>query len=296
MTFTRTNSGLTNLALFNRCDSIVFLEGGPSISSEDLSNGKYNSNTCDIRFWQSLFTKFRPNNNYHFRSLGSKTAVTAIANKIASGEISNTIAAMDRDFQNLSGALITNQNIIYTHGYSWENDCWSASTIFETYISIVGACRIAAREVLNGILELLEAFKRSITKLVTLDAILIQQDQSFFDRECYEKYIYIDRSKKPSPNISQLRNTLKHKRQALARPIRRRVDLRLNPLEDCFGHLYESFSFRVLSYFLHNTDNIAKPAKDYVQAVLVDRFIQSLPTNNREVFEHYNREFARITN
>ena len=58
MSFTRTNSGLSNLALFHGVDLIVFTEGGEeSYSYEDVLASKFNERSVDIKFWSGIFSK-----------------------------------------------------------------------------------------------------------------------------------------------------------------------------------------------------------------------------------------------
>jgi hypothetical protein len=294
MNFTRTDSGLSNMALFNGADAIVFLEGGPSISSEELANGKYNAHTCDIRFWQALFSSYRPGRVYAFKSIGSKTAVRAIAEKIVSGNVSNTVAVMDRDFEVVIGTALNHPNVLYTYGYSWENDCWSSNSAYEAFVSISGACRVASQPIKAEMESLFQQFSKGIARAVALDSILIQASSSLFDRENPDKYVSLSTAKRPSVNRTQLIKTIREKRQTLQRPIVRRHPFTIVPLEDCFGHLYEVFAFRVLAYFLHRSTDVSKPSKDYALAVAVERFISSFRVTFPLMGSHYDRAFSSM--
>lgn len=294
MSFTRTDSGLSNMALFNGADAIVFLEGGASITSEELARGKFNSHTCDIRFWQALFSFYRPNRIYAFKSIGSKTAVRAIAEKIVSGSVSNTVAVMDRDFEMVTGTALSHPNVLYTYGYSWENDCWSSNSAYEAFVSIAGACRVATQLIKTEMESLFQQFSKDIARAVVLDSVLIQASSSLFDRENPDKYISLSTAKRPSVNRAQILKTVKEKRLALQRPVVRRHSFTVVPLEDCFGHLYEVFAFRVLSYFLHRSTDVPKPPKDYALAVAVERFISSFKATSPLMGYHYDRAFLTM--
>ncbi|WP_124344917.1 hypothetical protein [Pseudomonas chlororaphis] len=87
---------------------------------------------------------------------------------------------------------------------------------------------------------------------------------------------------------------MKEKRQELLRPVVRRHAFTIVPLEDCFGHLYEAFAFRVLAYFLHRSADVSKPSKDYVLAVAVDRFINSFKLLFPLMGTHYDRAFSNM--
>ncbi|MGX9555027.1 DUF4435 domain-containing protein [Pseudomonas sp. CFBP 5750] len=282
------------MALFNGADAIVFLEGGPSISGEELDLGKYNTHTCDIRFWQALFSHYRPGRAYVFKSIGSKTAVRTIAEKIVAGSVNNTVAVMDRDFERIIGTALNHPNVLYTYGYSWENDCWSSYSAYEAYVSITGACRVASQVIKSDMDNLFDQFSKDIGRSVSLDGVLIQTSSSLFDRENPDKYISLSTSKRPSVNRAQLIKTIKEKRQALTRPVMRRHAFTIKPLEDCFGHLYECFAFRALAYFLHRASGVSKPSKDFALAVTVDSFIRSFQMVFPQMGSHYDRAFSAM--
>ena len=55
MSFTRTNAGLSNLALFYSVDLIVFTEGGEqSFSFDEVNEGRFNKTSVDIKFWCNI--------------------------------------------------------------------------------------------------------------------------------------------------------------------------------------------------------------------------------------------------
>ena len=90
MAFTRTKSGLSNLAQFHGADVILFTEGGvQSFTFEDVCNGRFNEAAIDIKFWsaiyfnQSIYSSlvlFKNDEILHFFfiSFPSKTAMTIL--------------------------------------------------------------------------------------------------------------------------------------------------------------------------------------------------------------------------
>ena len=82
MTFIRTASGLSNLYLFVGVDAVIFLEGGDSITSEDVESGKFSDCSPDIQFWRGLFDIYLPALKFDFRSVGSKSTLSRIAQEI----------------------------------------------------------------------------------------------------------------------------------------------------------------------------------------------------------------------
>ena len=56
MSFIRTKSGLSNLAMFYGVDLMVFTEGGSeSFTYDEVIKGKFNGQSVDIKFWSSIF-------------------------------------------------------------------------------------------------------------------------------------------------------------------------------------------------------------------------------------------------
>ena len=295
MSFRRTESGLTNLYLFFGVDAVVYLEGGSSICRDDVNHGLYTDSTQDIRFWQTIFNIYRPDKNYKFCSVGSKETVKSIAMDIVEGRVSNVIAAMDRDFDHINGRLIVANNIIYTFGYSWENDAWNKSALREAFCSLSGACstRIdTEEEIIN------RCFHEIASKLrgaVRIDAVLSQYDNSFFDREKFMRYVDIKRNGMPVVNIEQIKNSLAESRNKVEGAIARKNHFTLSPLIDCFGHLFAEYVYRILAYLLEKIRKNPKLPKDYASSMVVEKFGQLL--NNdllSDIKQHYDSEFSRV--
>ena len=111
MTFTRTELGLTNEHLFHRVELVVYCEG------EEIEG---EGNSLDEAFWSRFFRSF--GKTVICKSAGSKSNLRVIIQKILEDKIENTVVAMDRDYDNIIGTKIQHPKILYTHGYSWEND------------------------------------------------------------------------------------------------------------------------------------------------------------------------------
>ena len=297
MTFRRTSSGLSNLHLFVGAQAVVFLEGGPiSFTREKIEEGEFTSNSSDIRFWQALFAYYRPNGKYQFRSIGSKEAVKSIALDINNGNIRNVIAIMDRDFDNLTGEKITGNNILYTYGYSWENDCWSRETINSAVISLTGLCATKINDVDTIVSELLNNFIRQIKNAVKADSLLLQNGASLFDREKPARYVSIESTGKPKLSMEQIKESFSESKNKVSRPIFKRFDLAHNPLVDCFGHLLAYYSYRVLIYLVKKVYKLPNVAKDYATAVIVDKFILVLNNGGLpHTKTHYDDAFSKVT-
>lgn len=250
MSFRRTNSGLSNLYLFLDCDAVVFLEGGDSLRKDQVENGLYNDLSEDIQFWQTAFSIFRPERKYQFRSIGSKETVKSIAADVMNGHTNNVIVAMDRDFDHLNGRLLLSDNIIYTRGYSWENDAWNKLALVEAFYTLSGSCKTqidAEATIVDGYFE---KCLLGLRGAVRIDAILSQYNNSLFDRDSYIRYLDIKKACMPKLNYKEVRNSLTSARKKVGKPITRKTNFTITPFIDCFGHLYAELSYRIMSYLL----------------------------------------------
>jgi hypothetical protein len=130
--FNRTNSGVSNSAKFHRTEFIVYSEGGSETFSIDkvINEDCYNKYAYDVSFWGGIFHKYNFNSNFIIKPLGSKDATKYFCEKIEKNEISNIIVVRDRDFDEVYNKKVYDSPyIIYTKGYSWENDVFNEPLI-----------------------------------------------------------------------------------------------------------------------------------------------------------------------
>lgn len=295
MSFRRTESGLTNLYLFFGVDAVVYLEGGASLCRDEVNQGLYTDSTQDIRFWQTLFSIYRSDKKYKFCSVGSKETVKSIATDISDGRVANVIAAMDRDFDHINGRLISANNIIYTFGYSWENDAWNKDAVREAFCSLSGACATkidAEKEILDNYYQELASLLRGA---IRIDAVLSQYDNSLFDRKSYMRYVELNRNGMPAVNQEQINKSLSEAREKIDGAIVRKNHFVLSSLIDCFGHLFAEYAYRLLAYLLEKMRNNPKIPKDYAASMIVEKFGQLLVDNLLpDIKFHYDSEFSHV--
>lgn len=296
MTFRRTVSGLSNFYLFVGADAVVFLEGGLSISRDDVDNEEYTSSSSDIRFWQTLFSIYRPEVNYQFRSVGSKETVKSIALDIKAGRIKNVVAAMDRDFDAINNRLIQSDNILYTRGYSWENDAWNSAAILEAFCTLSGACKNDVADESKVLNQLLSMFSTQLSRVVRIDAILSQYENSLFDREKPKRYVTIEKNGSPGLNAAQIKISLADARKKVTIPIFRKTNFKTDGYLDCFGHLFAEYAYRILAYLVEKMRKLPKIPKEYATGMVVEKFGQLLSMGFLPgVKQHYDIQFAGIS-
>jgi hypothetical protein len=116
MTFFRTSDGIRNLGLFVDSDAIVYIEGAEG----EIATG--GSSAPDQRFWSMLWSKHKPLLKVAFKPLGSKNACIAMARHLESAQINNQFVCIDADFDHFVAPHTLQNKVIYSWGYSWEND------------------------------------------------------------------------------------------------------------------------------------------------------------------------------
>ncbi|CAH5692126.1 TPA: DUF4435 domain-containing protein [Enterobacter hormaechei] len=116
MLFSRTIGGLSAQKVFYGADLIAYIEG--KVSCE---------NNCiyDDHFYSAIFKEFLPNKNIKIKILGNCNDVLDVYYKIINNNIPNSFAIVDRDYDGVLYSRLKDYRLIFTYGYSWENDFWS---------------------------------------------------------------------------------------------------------------------------------------------------------------------------
>ena len=135
-TFVRSVSGLINFRRFVKCTFVVYCEGGSqNIPLSDALSGAYNESAEDRTFWDALLrgVGFQ---DIHFKPLGSSRHVIDIADYIITNNIPGSLAVMDRDFPGKKRTF-TDYRVLYSFGYSWENDVVVPKVVAETTVNLL---------------------------------------------------------------------------------------------------------------------------------------------------------------
>lgn len=116
MAFTRTAGGLSAQRVFFDAELIAYIEG-----KQNTNNGTIYDNF----YYESIFNEFLSGKKIKIKVLGSCNDVLETYHKIKDNNISNSFAIIDRDYDGVLGSRLKDYRLIYTNGYSWENDFWS---------------------------------------------------------------------------------------------------------------------------------------------------------------------------
>jgi hypothetical protein len=272
MSFTRTNSGISNLPLFFGAEIIVYTEGGiKSFSLQEVDEGKFNTKSVDIKFWNGLLKSNNYSKKVEFRALGSKTASKTICEKIMSGEIQNTVVAKDRDLDFDELTQFDSPNILFTKGYSWENDVFTQQSTKEQITSMTIEQELP-EELINQIEKSYKQFKHVGSRLLRLEMIFRSNNKKFITDVNGERFF----NSKKSSNINKaaLIAFINEKKNEVTRPALLAQDIStLCPILNNYGKLLASLSLNIINYICKKHLDYKSIPKQLIEVTMIDRFI-----------------------
>jgi hypothetical protein len=167
--FTRSNQGIENEHLFYNVDFVVYCEG-KEVDGEGSS--------LDEVFWERVLSE--NGLAVHCKSMGGKSVVKPLAEKIVREGISCVLVAMDRDYDDMLGLAIDHPQVLYTYGYSWESDV-VLDFDFTAALSLFATTnrRQAIRNEFN---EFRENLSQRLKRVCALDFKYIRHEEKLFDR------------------------------------------------------------------------------------------------------------------
>ena len=279
MTFTRTASGLNNQHLFYNVDFIVFVEGGQSFTKQEIDQGHFNETSIDVIFWKAIFSTFRPA-KYKFKAVGSKTAVKKVAEDIIQNNLTTVFTAMDQEFDMVLNNNLNHPNILYTHGYSWENDVWNEDVISNIIF------RLSAIETQTEIiLSNFNRFIQDVKFLVYCDAYMFSKGSSYIPRPTHMRLFSVNGSVPPELNRLELlilqNNLTCTKSNIYSYGSRKTIQVRRN----CYGHLFGDYCKNLVKYILRSTHNLNGIADEMIRRLALCEFINYLKPEIRNHYE-----------
>lgn len=293
MIFERSTSGLSNLHLFHRVRAIVFVEGGSEHPTlDEIEAGTAGGTSHDAKFWQTLFNRFLPNHQFKFRPVGSKVTLIDLATKVRTNQVTNIIVCMDRDFDDLSGSLIDHENVLYTHGYSWENDVWTLSSTTSVFARLSTATE--SESAVAEIQSAFRAFENALRWPLLAHSLLVTNRILSVTTADLERTVMRGAGKMPTINCAHLRQAIKVARAPRPRQrVNFRKGRRFSTLDDCYGHLLASFAFNTIAHLLKKHCNIKNLGKDVASSLAIEVSYVAIMRNTAKR-QHYRHSFDRL--
>lgn len=279
MAFTRTTAGLQNQHLFHNVDYIIFVEGGQSYTKLQIDNGSFNEESVDTLFWSKILEKYKPEKSFKFKAIGSKTAVIQVAQDIINNNLTTVYAAMDQEFDSILSKLYKHDRILYTFGYSWENDVWNEKVI-KKIVDSVTAKELEISAVLKPFKKFLKDFKFS----VYCDGYEFKNSRSFFPRPNHLKLVDCNINTPPSIKKHEVTDLVNSKGLIKTRVYsfgnRKNVDSH----RFMYGHLLGDLSKLLLKHILKIHHGISGLGDEIIRRMAINAFLEFIPV---KIDNHY---------
>ncbi|QSR35866.1 hypothetical protein CFI10_12805 [Marinobacterium iners] len=273
MSFTRTNSGLSNGHLFFDTELIIYTEGGDrSFSIDDVENGRFGTKSIDIKFWKGLFDAAKFRRKVQFRSLGSKTASKQIRDKIITKEIKNVALVLDRDLDFITNPPVESPFILHTKGYSWENDVYTEINTINQIKSILLDQELP-KEIKEEVSSAYADFLRISRRLLRVEVIFRSQGIKFITEIKGDRFFDNKRSSKI--NKIQVINFIKKQKVNLKnRPVNMNFDLDgVCPINNNYGKLLAALSVTVINFIVKRNSSLTSIPTGLLESAMLERYI-----------------------
>jgi len=288
-TFTRTVSGITNSHLFNSKRITVYTEG-KLLKSKNI-NSEYSP---DLRFWESVFDSFSDRSDFKFKCVGTKRNLIEIANKIVENGARNALVTMDRDHDDYRGKLLNSPYVLYTYGYSWENDVFGVESVIATSKYCYGQPNLP-KGLVTKIRQCYKKFVEEISRLVKVHIKCNVSKVKFFDGRCGQ-VVRIDKNEYPkydNNGFRQLVNKFNTNKKEKLVPFK---ISRINTWRSCYGKLCEFYGRNYFSWILINQLALADtvPVKMAFNTIISKFKSSPLECMSDLAINYYKKIFSRL--
>lgn len=288
--FRRTRSGLKNQHLFYGVDIVLFVEGGnKSLNKTDILSGNYTDDTEDIIYWKNVFSIFKQSLKVKYKSVGSKITIINIAMDMIDGDLSTIFVAMDSEFDEIFNQRLIHPNILYTYGYSYENDVWN-SIVIKAIIEELTAVTID-----NAVIDAAyHKFLKAAKLAVYADAYMFKKGGSFFPRKSgYLFCVNCVSNDVPTIKREEILNKLVDKSISQASAYKFGSKHSIYTQKYCFGHFLADFSCQIVKGYMKKYHDLNAPKKNILYRMGINKFFQ-LCFGQGPVYMHHRSQLAVI--
>jgi len=283
--FERSNSGQQNRALFFGVDYICYVEGG----------GGRSDYGPDVSFWSSVFGTFRPDLKVRFTARGGKPVLEGLANEILENDISNTIVALDGDYDSLTGDCIPDRRVLYTYGYSWENDVYALDNLIQAYCSICH-CATPPGDAAAEMSTQLDRLAGELRRPVIADFFAFQTGSSLLPRDAPGRVIKPNRETGlPAVARDQVIKLARAAKSARIKPIPPGLIAPEDTLRFCVGKVIAFAARCLLKAVIHTHHGKVALPPDHLRDVAILTFTKLLTsTPGNPTAQHYHQQCAAL--
>lgn len=287
MTFTRTTSGISNYPKFVNSDIIVYIEGAK------LINEKLESSPLDSRFYQGLFSKIVNGRSVTVKCVGNKSAALAYVQPILKSNSKNSIVVVDRDYDGITCSLLPNPAILYTYGYSWENDFWSLIIASDLIYDLTSNNQ--------KVLELksnLAKGARRLKVLSSLDAALQIDSKSLLRKNNGSCGIGFDFKNQHLVGLSEMKRLFSKFKatnattSSVVKAILKKFKL-VEPNKAIQGHLWCHVVINTISNMYKSTSADTMPSKKLIYSLAMTKFTNDpIKYLGDDIYDYYRNELT----
>lgn len=270
--FDRSPAGRANRAMFYDVDRVVYVEGG--------RDDKGVMESFDGLFWRRIFSVMQPALKLRILPRGGKESLVELAELLSADTVDNVIIAMDRDYDGIFERLIDKPAVIYTFGYSYENDAFLSDSLASLFYSICPVCDDSV-DVEAIVSALISEYCSDVWWAQFADVCGGIVARKVIDRGHVPKYL-ISSAHGSRPKISKSAFAIDVYKANTGSP---RIHIRSVPYRKSdlphlsVGHLYAHFCFRLISYLHATYSSTQKLTKDAVLAGAINNFAAYLRLN-----------------
>lgn len=279
--FNRSYHGQSNQSAFSNADLTAYTEGGKkSYTIIQIENGQFSPTSVDIDFWKTILKIHGCEKKIHFKAIGSKTSGDEITERIVNGKINNTLIFKDKDLDHYLEKYISHPKVIYTKGYSWENDVFTQKNIIDLINEyIFDDIPTESKTKIENSFQNLEKIG---SKLIRLEVIFRKHGIRFLTNVSGEAII-----KNGEIDMDFLINKIRSITQNsnIKRPFKYvKIQSSFDFYQDCYGKIFESISYHLTANILKELTDIKNFSKEIFQKNALRIFFSALQKNNDEYY------------
>ena len=283
---TRTQAGFANYPLFFKENIMLFVEGTPSKSNTDAD---------DVFFWTTLAKRFAPLKNIKVKPCGSKTKLLQILDTVSSRRtIKRIFIAVDSDYDVYHENYAENKNLLFTYGYSYENDLVELS-VLESFLTVcvrdIKKHEAVVREFKLGMHE----FSRKTRWAICADILLHKTGISIINKQAATGMLFTMPQNRGKPDFTLLhaRGALKNARKTPRSPVR--TISAVNPILSCKGKIVLHYIYLLSNHIIgSHSSKSTHGLKERIKTALFFNLSSDTCVFSAKKETHYRNMFSKM--
>lgn len=186
---------------------------------------------------------------------------------------------MDQEFDMIYNSNLEHNNILYTHGYSWENDVWNEDVVCKV-INTLSAKSIDK----NIVTKHYSRFLRDIKYSVSSDGYLF--GKSFFFPRPKGHLRLVECGINDETHIKKVEIDIITAAKSLKKSTVYAFGRRKNicPRRDCYGHLLGDFCNKLVQFLLKKYYALTGLNTEFIKRIAINNFYKLI---NVDIRNHY---------